>query len=423
MLHLLLAKDLRRKWRNPLPLLLNLVLPLAMTALIGLAFGGRSESGALGRIRFGVVDEDQTILSDVLRGASSQRESGKYLEPVLLEREAALRQINENKLSAVLIIPEHFTRNYLTGRETVTLELIKNPAESIHPAVLEELLGVVVTALNAVARNFRSEFPEWQAVFEGKEDFHKVSALIERAGDKLNAVKNYVNPPLVSYTKDVRATELAGRGGTAQRGPAFSLFAFLLIGLTGMFLLFIGSTAMGDLQHEVRWRTFERYQAVRAAIWPFVAGKVVFTLVILLLSSLVMLGGGGLVFGIRWQHPLALAVLTLGYGCFVAPLMALLAALVPDERRAAVLNNLAGMGLGIAGGCAFPPQQLPAFLRDHITPLLPSFWFADAGRNLALGDMSAGWHWAALKLAGLGLVLVGMAALLFRRRFQKGVRA
>ena len=35
MLRVLLAKDLRRAWRNPLPLLINLIVPLAMTALIG----------------------------------------------------------------------------------------------------------------------------------------------------------------------------------------------------------------------------------------------------------------------------------------------------------------------------------------------------------------------------------------------------
>src|SRR5215468_10347188 len=113
MLRVLLAKDLRRAWRNPLPWLINLLLPLAMTGLIGLAFGGRAESGALGRIRFALVDEDKTILSDFLRGAANQREGGKYLEPVFLEREEALRQINADKLSAVLIIPEHFTSNYL----------------------------------------------------------------------------------------------------------------------------------------------------------------------------------------------------------------------------------------------------------------------------------------------------------------------
>ena len=69
-----------------------------------------------------------------------------------------------------------------------------------------------------------------------------------------------------------------------------------------------------------------------------------------------MLGGGGLVFQIHWQHPLALLALIFGYACFIAALFAVLVALMPDERRAGVLNNVAGMALGLVGGCAFPAQ-------------------------------------------------------------------
>src|SRR5664280_1181623 len=207
MLRVLLSKDLRRAWRNPLPWLINLIVPLAMTALLGMVFGGNSDSGALGRIRFAVVDEDKSMLSDFLRGAANQGEGGKRLEPVFMDRDDAMRQINDSKISAVLVIPTNFMRNYLTGQDVVTLELVKNPAESIHPAVLEELLGAVVTALNAISRNFQSEFPDWQAVFEGKEDYHKVSQLIHRSVDKLKTAKKFINPPLVSYEKEAPPDE------------------------------------------------------------------------------------------------------------------------------------------------------------------------------------------------------------------------
>jgi len=141
----------------------------------------------------------------------------------------------------------------------------------------------------------------------------------------------------------------------------------------------------------------------------------------LLLCSAMMLGGGGLIFRIYWRQPLALMTLTIGYTCFMAALFAVFVALMPDERRAAVLNNLAAMGLGLVGG-VFPPQQLPAFLRDHITPLLPSFWFVDAARNLQDGGAGVAWGWVAFKLAALGVGLIVLAAILFRRRFQSGLR-
>jgi uncharacterized phage infection (PIP) family protein YhgE len=426
MLRVLLSKDLRRALRNPLPWLINLIVPLTMTTLTGLVFGGHSDSGALGRIRFAVVDEDKTPLSDVLRGAANQSEGGKYLEPVFMEREEAMRVINAGKISAVLIIPTNFMRNYLTAREAVSLELIKNPAESIHPAVLEELLGAVVTGLNAVSRNFNSELPAWQAVFEGREDYHKVSALIERAGDKLNTARKFINPPLVIYEKEAPAAEsnsgASAKAGGSNGGDANGVFAYLLIGMSAMFLLFIAGTAMSDLYRELRQHTFERYQTLRDSLVPFLAGKAVFAVVMLLLCSAIMLGGGGLIFRVHWQQPLALMTLTAGYTCFTAALFAVLVALMPDERHATVLNNLAGMGLGMLGGL-FPPQQLPAFLRGYITPMLPSFWFTDTARNLQFGVTGVAWGWVALKLATLGVALVVLAAVLFRRRFITGLRA
>ncbi len=65
------------------------------------------------------------------------------------------------------------------------------------------------------------------------------------------------------------------------------------------------------------------------------------------------------------------------------------------SRRAAVLSNITGMFLGLAGGCAFPPQQLPTFVRDHLT----------------------------LKLLVAGIFFAALAAMLFHRKFKNGLRA
>ena len=343
----------------------------------------------------------------------------------------ALRLINANQISAVLIIPTNFLSDYLLGREKVSLELIKNPAESIHPAVLEEGLGAVVTAMNAISRNFQSEFPEWEAVIDGKGDYHKIAGLIDRAGDKLKKAKKYVDPPLVSYTKDTPEDETnpaAGSGksasGTAKKnGSDNNIFAYLLIGLSGMFLLFIASNATNDIYRELRLRTFERYQTTRVSLVPFLASKAAFTGVMLMICSVTMLGGGGLIFRVHWEHPLGLMAMALGYACFAAAFYAVLVALMPDERRAAVLNSLAGLGLGMLGGCAFPPQQLPAFIRGYITPHLPSYWFVDTMRDLQYSTTHVAWGFAAIKLVATGAMLLVLAALLFRRKFKSGLCA
>lgn len=431
MLRVLLAKDLRRAWRNPLPWLINLIVPLVMTALIGLVFGGNS-GGGLGKIRFAVVNENTGRMSDILRRAANsmqgENSSGIQLDPVFTNRVEAMRLINANKISAVLVIPTNFLSNYLRGRDKVSLELIKNPAESVHPAVLEEGLGALVTAMNAVAGNFQSEFPAWRALIDGNGDgdYHQIATLVDRAGDKLKAAEKFINPPLVIYTKQTpedETNQLASAGGATTNNSNNNIFAYLLIGLSAMFLLFLAGNAMNDLYRELRQRTFERYQTLRDSLVPFLASKAVFTVVMLLSCSALMLGGGGLIFRIHWEHPFALMTLTLGYASFAAAFYAVLVALMPDERRSAVLSSLAGLGLGMLGGCAFPPQQLPAFLRENITRHLPSYWFTDTMRDLQYGGADVAWGLTLLKLLATSAVLLVLAAMLFRRKFKTGLRA
>ena len=433
MLRVLLAKDLLRAWRNPLPWLINLIVPLTMTALIGLVFGGNS-GGGLGTIKLAVVNENNSRWSEFLRRAGNsmkgENSSRIQLDPVFTNRVEAMRLINANQISAVLIIPTNFFSDYLLG-EKVSLELVKNPAESVHPAVLEEGLGALVTAMNAVARNFQSEFPAWHEVFTGDRDYREVTALVDRAGDKLKAAKNYIDPPLVFYTKESSEDEtnqIANAGKTTKEAAKTDdsgnkIFAYLLIGLSAMFLLFLAANAMNDLYRELRQRTFERYQTLRASLLPFLTSKVVYVVVMLMLCSAIMLGGGGLIFRIHWAHPGALLALTLGYACFAAAFYAVVVALMPDERRSAVLSSLAGLGLGLMGGCAFPPQQLPAFLREYITAHLPSYWFVDTLRNLQYGATNVAWGLTLLKFMATSAVLLLLAAMLFRRKFKSGLRA
>ena len=420
----LLAKDLRRARHNPIPWLTNLAIPLCITALIGLAFGS-SQSSGLGHIKFAVVDEDHSVLGKMLQSMTGQGTNAQKLEPVFMDRTNALAAINNNEISAVLIIPEHFTKHYLTATEPVSLELIKNPAESVNPAVLEELLGAGVTGLSAVSRNFHEEFSTLQSAFDGDGDFDQMATVLKQTGEKLKSAKASILPPLVSYTETETETKPvpAKTGGVVKTGNQFSLFGYLLLGMSAMFLLFLAGHGMSDLQRELRNGTLARYHTLNQPLLPFIASKVAFTLVMLLAGSVIMLGGGALIFRFQWQHPLSLAVLMFSYTLFAACLMALLTALVADERRANMMNNLTGMLLGMAGGCTFPAEQLPLFVQNYFTHWMPSYWFVSAAREVEFGGESVVWWGMAVKLGLAGVVCALAANYVFRRKFRNGLTA
>lgn len=420
MFRALLAKDFARARRNPLPWLINLLVPIMVVAIIGMAFGGAvNKERMLGRVRFAVVDEDNTIVSRFLRGGLNQDKAARQLEPVLMERTPALAELKDNTLSAVVVIPPGFTEDFLANRP-VTFELIKNPAESIKPTLLEEGLGAVATVLEALGRNFAPDLAELRSALDGKLDRQARSAVFKRWIDRIEELAPLVEAPLIGYTKPEPAK--SNGAGEAKPDGGFNLFGHLLLGMAAMFLLFIGSVGMGDLHREIELRTLARFQTLHVSLLPFIGAKVVFAGLMLLLCSAILFGGGALAFGVSWHHPMELAVLATAYALCVTGLMAVLVAWIPDQRRADAVRSMVAMLLGMAGGCAFPVEQMPEAFRRFVMPLLPTHWFVSTARLLEYGGGGLWWP-AAMKLAFVGFALLALSAAVFRRRFAKGGRA
>jgi hypothetical protein len=103
--------------------------------------------------------------------------------------------------------------------------------------------------------------------------------------------------------------------------------------------------------------------------------------------------------------------------------MAFIAGLAGKEQRADLLNTVVAMGLGLAGGCMFPAEQLPLFLREGVTPFMPTRWFVVGVRELQSGIAGHVWLSALFGLLGLGLASLWASTLMFGRRLQRGTRA
>jgi ABC-2 type transport system permease protein len=423
MLRTLLSKDLHRFVRNPVPWLVSLLVPLMITGLLGAIFSPRTGGGGLGTVKVALVDEDDSVISRIIRGMPNQSDpsAGARIEPHLLTRAEAMRRLVEGELAAAVILPKGFTDAYLRGETTIALEIVKNPAQAIHPAVVEEGTRLVVTVLNALRRVLGDELHDWRRIFEGNEGLStrllEAAQQLRVAGERLQPVQDYLVPPLVWYDSETR------EAARTPDGPQWSLFAFLLSGMAAMFLLYLADHAMRDLYREVRFRTLERFKTLHEGLVVFVAGKIVLAVVVVTMGALILFGGGALLFQFSWRQPLIVGGLVLAYAFCAAGLMGLIAAAAGRERRADVLNNIFIMALGFAGGCMFPPDSLPAFLREHVMPLLPTAWFAGAMRALQGGVVSNQWMLALGKLVVLGLVAALAAAALFRRRLEQGVRA
>jgi ABC-type multidrug transport system permease subunit len=464
MLRVLIAKDFRRALRNPWPWILNLALPLAVTALVGFAFGPRSDNDFSNRVRIkvAIVDEDQSILTAALRSALTSEKALEHLDPMFLKRAEALRLLRDNQISAIFAVPTNFASNYVRGQSGLKLEVIKNPAQSFMPAIVEEVAAVAVTSLNAISRNLNAEFPKIRAAQTNEEGANRIGDAIKRIGGRLRNASAYINPPLVSYDKfesyekpnaisapstsskpqesspqheadsqssnsrapSKSASPIAPAKPQQSQGVAFNIFAFILPGMASAFLLFIADQSMRDFHREVRMKTLDRQRIAGARAGWFITGKIVVTTLTVAIAAAILFSAGWLVFRVQWNHPGLLALACLGYSLFAAGLMSALAALAPSERRVEVLNSMLLFGIAFLGGSYIPSDNFPRFMRDHITPLMPNYWLIETARSLQrAGDSYIGPLLVVAKLAAVGAVLGLAAAFIIERRLTAGSRA
>src|SRR3954470_18596483 len=446
-LGILIAKDFRRTLRNPWPWLLNLALPLAITALVGFAFGPRGDDDSIkiARIKVAVVDEDQSVLSGVFRSFLTEDRAIEHLDPIFVQRAEALRMLHDNQISAILAFPTNFGSNYIRGATGLKLEVIKNPAQSFMPAIVEELGAVTVSGLNAISRNLNSEFPKICAATTNADNAERVADIVKRVGDRLKNVRTYIDPPLVSYEKfesyqkpAVMEPNLAPPSTSetaSSRAPAFvqsqksksgmfNIFAYILPGMASAFLLFIADQSMRDFHREVRMKTLDRQRPVGAGAGMFIAGKILFTALSVALAAGILFCGGALTFRIHWNHPGLLALACFGYSLFAAGLMAALSALAPSERRVDVLNSMLIFSIAFLGGSYLPADTFPRFMREHISTLMPNYWLIESMRALQRADAN---YIAPLlvvaKLTVAGVILGLLSAIIIERRLTSGARA
>lgn len=423
MLRTLLAKDLRRARRNPVPWLIQLIVPLVITGIVGALFSPRTNSGGVGEIRLGYVDEDRTWLTDIFQQALGPENAGLKMKVEPLAREEAMRRINANELAAVVIVPQGFTDAY-TGLQPVRLELIKNPANVIHPTIVEEFLVTLATGMNALARVAGPEFAVWRREIESTDSFNLIDGmlLVADAAKRIEPARDYLRPPLVGYaTQAIAPAPATGTATTSQNRGAGAVFRFVLLGMGAMFLLFLADTAIRDLYRENTARTLARFRTLQHGLLGFVASKVVFAVVMVLLGAVILLGGGALAFQFTWQRPVEFGALIGSYAIFAGGLVALIAAVAGNERRAAMFNNITLLGLSVLGGCLFPLDGW-ALWREHIAPWVPTFWFAGTAREMQnAGGGGLVWVDDALKLLIAGVAGLVIAAWIFQRRLRKGV--
>lgn len=182
-------------------MLLLAALPLVLSLLIAMVFGGKGGSGPIPTVHVAVLDEDNDLLSRMLRSLPAQGEGANHLRLHFVDnREQGLKLVEESQVSALVVLPKQLTENLLKG-QTNSIELYENPAEQILPKVVREGASLIALGLSGAAEMLGDPLRNVREMIRSN-DFPaevSVSSVASSSVARLRGVRTYLFPPLLRF--------------------------------------------------------------------------------------------------------------------------------------------------------------------------------------------------------------------------------
>jgi ABC-2 type transport system permease protein len=180
------------------------------------------------------------------------------------------------------------------------------------------------------------------------------------------------------------------------------------------FLFFTVQFGVSSLLDERRDATLARLLAAPVPRLSILAGKVLTSMVVGVLSMTVLAVATSLLLGADWGQPLGVAVLVLSGVLAATGIMAVVAGLARTVEQAGNWQAIVGVTLGTLGGVFFPIGQVGGVL-EAVSRLTPHRWFMQGLAELAGGGGVSAVLPAAGAMSLFAVVTGGVAVLLLRR--------
>ena len=365
------ATSLRRFLRDRTSLFFIVVLPVLVIVIVGATVTG------FGAFRIGLVVQGTGPRTDALVAALRHSDAIKVTR--LPSVEVAGSAVRRSEQSAAVVVGAGYDADIAAGR-AATVGLIGDPTSNTFIAAQSAVQSVVAGQASSVqAARF--------ATANGGGSFDEnLDRAVRVAGSTAHV------------TVTTSAVDVAAQ--TLPQGFSYSAPTMLVL------FVFINALASGAAIIESRkLGMYERMAAGPVRRRDIVVGETLTYLGIALLQSVLIVGIGGIVFGVSWGSPPAAIALVLVWALVGTGAGVLSGTLFRTPEQASSIGPPLGIAAGMLGGCMWPLEIVPPVMRT-IGHALPHAWAVEAwtillSRHGGIGDI-------ALQLS----VLAGFAAVL-----------
>ncbi len=354
------VKDLRSRLRDRSALIIGIVVPLALAFIFNAVFSGAAGGNTV--ISLGVVDADHgavaaVLVHDVLGSVAKSGFISVRSEPDLA---TAQRRVSSGGLQAVIVVPAGFT-TAVESQQPAALQVIGNADSPISSEVARSIADGYTADLNRVRLSV-------------------ATTAVLKPGTNLTdlvAAATATAPPVQVSDQSTATKELSPKSFYAAGMAVFFVFFTVSFGVTG-------------LLEERSQGTMARLLAAPIRRWSVLAGKMLTSFILGVVSMSVLVVATSLLFGASWGNPIGVAILIVAAVLSAMGIMAVVATLAKTPEQAGNWQSVIAVILGLLGGTFFPVARAPGVL-STITFLTPQAWFLRGLGDLRAGHLGAVW--------------------------------
>lgn len=367
----IIERDLRRFRRSPTLVVVSIFMPIVQLVVLGYAFGGKVKN-----LELGVVDQDHHVPAVELQGMfNAVAANAKTFEAVPYADEGtAMRDLRTGRISAVLTIPEHFSRELLAGNNP-EVALIEDNTDQFSSSALSGSLAQLLAEYNRAAAD------------------HVSSAARSSAAVSLSVVEVYPYVPYIQYLL-----------------PGTIVLAIFVSAMIGGGIIFIDDKARG---------LHEGYLVTPISKFELILGFNVAGVIKASISGFVLVTLGSIVAGI--PDPLNLLriarmLVLVGFTAMtLISMMFLLVVRISDPLVPRAIFGVLNTVLFFPSGAVYPTNAFPAWMKV-ITTIDPFTYAVHGFKSLVLKNTGLGAISADLAfLAAFAVLAMGAATVLFKR--------
>jgi ABC-2 type transport system permease protein len=352
-----------------------IILPLAMTTIMGLVFGDLGGGSGAVVMDLPVVDHDGGEMAAMVLDILSQTEN--LLVETAYDERAARQLVADGKRAGAVIIPPDFSAAIMSG-QPATLELIVVPGGQTTP-LLEGMVRGVTGGLSNVQTTVEVTISEVQRAtgsyvvdYEGIAE-RVVATTMERLED----------PPVRARVTTV--------GGTEEE--EFDIFDQVVPGYAVMFAMFGVLGGAGAILEEKERGTFKRLLIAPLPKAALLGGKLVAQFLVGVVQIALMFAFGTLLFHVSLGDSIpGLVLLTLATCWATTSLGLLLVAIIRSRKQIHPITTLIILGSSAIGGSWFPLFMMPKPVQQVARVTLVAWAMEGYNRLMILGgDLAEVW--------------------------------